>query len=247
VSREASVLVLSRYRQNLKLAQRTGWTLRQSTVHAAKGREADYVVVLDLKDERRGFPSQIDDDPLLDLVAPPAEPFEFAEERRLLYVALTRARHGVYLVADPLRPSPFVIDLLEHSSAGLRVVGDAGAAPKERPRCPRCKGGRLIQARRGQSLRCSLWPHCDYLAPPCSCGGHILVGPDFLVHCTNAACGSPPEHCPSCYSGVLVERHGPYGPFWGCSRFSADPSCDFTRNRRTATVASRRSTRSTQT
>ena len=245
VSRQASVLVLGRYRRNPPTVRRSGWTLQQSTVHAAKGREADYVIVLDLNDERRGFPSQIEDDSLLDLVAPPAEPFEFAEERRLFYVALTRARHGVYLIADPLHPSLFVIELLEQSGAELRIVGDTVANPQQMPHCPRCEGGRLIQARRGQSLRCSLWPHCDYLAPLCSCGGgHILVSQDFQVSCTNAACRSSPEHCPRCYSGVLVERHGPYGPFWGCSRFSADPSCDFTRNRRTSTGVPRRARRS---
>ncbi|MYB21694.1 MAG: AAA family ATPase [Chloroflexi bacterium] len=241
VSREATVLVLSRYRQSLPSVQVRDRTLQQSTVHSAKGREADYVVVLDLKDERRGFPSQFEDDPLLDLVAPPMEAHEFAEERRLFYVALTRARHGVYLIADPLRPSPFVTELLEHSGTDLRLVGDVAVSPREMVRCPRCEGGRLIQARRGQSLRCSLAPHCDYFASRCACGaGHILVGDDFGVRCTNAGCHAAPEHCPRCYSGVLVERHGPYGPFWGCSRFGADPSCDFTRDRRADPRAARR-------
>ncbi|MYG82022.1 MAG: hypothetical protein F4187_09805, partial [Gemmatimonadetes bacterium] len=232
---------LSRYRQSLPSVQVRDRTLQQSTVHSAKGREADYVVVLDLKDERRGFPSQFEDDPLLDLVAPPMEAHEFAEERRLFYVALTRARHGVYLIADPLRPSPFVTELLEHSGTDLRLVGDVAVSPREMVRCPRCEGGRLIQARRGQSLRCSLAPHCDYFASRCACGaGHILVGDDFGVRCTNAGCHAAPEHCPRCYSGVLVERHGPYGPFWGCSRFGADPSCDFTRDRRADPRAARR-------
>ncbi|MDE2891490.1 MAG: UvrD-helicase domain-containing protein [Chloroflexota bacterium] len=241
VNRQASVLVLSRYRQRLSSVQLNGRTLEQSTVHAAKGREADYVVVLNLTGERRGFPSQIEDDPLLDLVAPPPEPFEYAEERRLFYVALTRARHGVYLLADPLRPSPFVTELLEHAESDIRLVGGAAAQPRQILHCPRCEGGRLIQARRGRSLRCSLGPHCDYRAPRCSCGaGHILVGQDLRVRCTNAGCGASPEHCSRCHWGVLVKRNGPYGAFWGCSRFSADPSCDFTRDRRSANAAPRR-------
>ena len=106
------------------------------TINTDDGTEPDYVIVPDLNDERRGFPSQIEDDPLLDLVAPPAEPFEFAEERRLFYVALTRARHGVYLLADPLHPSPFVIELLERSGTGLRIVGDAVRNPRPLPHCP---------------------------------------------------------------------------------------------------------------
>ncbi|MXX46901.1 MAG: hypothetical protein F4066_07535 [Chloroflexi bacterium] len=140
-----------------------------------------------------------------------------------------------------MRPSPFVTELLEHAESDIRLVGGAAAQPRQILHCPRCEGGRLIRARRGRSLRCSLGPHCDYRAPRCSCGaGHILVGQDLRVRCTNAGCGASPEHCPRCHWGVLVKRHGPYGAFWGCSRFSADPSCDFTRERRSANAAPRR-------
>ena len=127
VNHYASILVLGRYGRRFDMKQLDGRNAEFSTVHAAKGREADYVVVLDLKDQRRGFPSQMDDDPMLDLVSPLAEPFEFAEERRLLYVAVTRARYGVYLLTDPLRPSSFVTELLEDSGSGLRSIGDVAS------------------------------------------------------------------------------------------------------------------------
>ena len=42
--------------------------LSYKTVHGSKGLEADYVVVLGLCSGRHGFPSEIEDDPLLDLV-----------------------------------------------------------------------------------------------------------------------------------------------------------------------------------
>ena len=92
-----------------------------STVHSAKGREEDYAVVLDLKDDRFGFPSKVGDDPLLELVLPPASgrAYPFAEERRLFYVAMTRARVGTYLVTDSRRPSPFVEEL-QQSPGTLR-------------------------------------------------------------------------------------------------------------------------------
>ena len=112
-----------------------------NTVHRAKGTEADYVVVVDLADDRWGFPSQIDDDPLLELVLPPphGKAYAFAEERRLFYVALTRARHGTYLITHPNFPSAFVLELLARPTACRRRPG-APCCPNEELRCaqPRC-------------------------------------------------------------------------------------------------------------
>lgn len=39
---------------------------------------------------------------------PPIEDFPDAEERRLMYVALTRARHRVWALFNKENPSPFV-------------------------------------------------------------------------------------------------------------------------------------------
>ena len=56
-----SVLVLGRYNTSKDaLPSKLPWE-EFSTIHRAKGREADYVVVLDLKDGRWGFPSRIED------------------------------------------------------------------------------------------------------------------------------------------------------------------------------------------
>ena len=83
------------------------------TIHAAKGKEADQVILCGLSQGRFGLPSQKETHPLIEALLPPAEPFAHAEERRLFYVALTRARQQVYLLADERRPSPFVQELLE--------------------------------------------------------------------------------------------------------------------------------------
>ena len=97
-----STLILGRFRRSRE--NLPGWAQKHfSTVHGAKGREADYVVVLDLADDIYGFPCLREDDPLLDLVAPPVDdsPFPNAEERRLFYVGMTRGKKATYLVADP--------------------------------------------------------------------------------------------------------------------------------------------------
>ncbi len=114
-----SVLVLGRY-NNSKDALPSKLPREEfSTVHSAKGREADYVVVLDLKEGRWGFPSRFEDNSLLDLVLPQVSEraYPFAEERRLFYVAMTRARIGAYLITDPVRPSTFVTELLRQSGS----------------------------------------------------------------------------------------------------------------------------------
>lgn len=66
--------------------------LKFSTAHAAKGIEADAVVVLVLSTGRYGFPSGVTGDPLLSLVLADADPLAHAEERRPFYVAFTRAK-----------------------------------------------------------------------------------------------------------------------------------------------------------
>ena len=158
-----SVLVLGRYKSSENVLQRKSPWEEFSTVHRAKGREADYVIVLDLKDGRWGFPSRIEDNSLLELVLPPASAgttYPFAEERRLFYVAMTRARIGAYLITDPVRPSTFITELLQQPGS-LRQL-DARA-----PECPRCHRGRLLvkNGSRGQFWGCTEYrsePSCRY-------------------------------------------------------------------------------------
>ena len=227
--RRVSVLALGRYRRSRDAveAQRDGnLQVEFSTIHSAKGREADYVLVLDLKNDQYGFPSQIEDDPLLELVLPPHRqpPFPNAEERRLFYVAVTRARRGVYLIADNDRPSSFVEELMRKNPDIPRI--GASALVRTTLRCPRC-GGRLVESQSGKNLRCGNHPLCGHLAPRCAaCNqGHVLVDAGRCV-CTNDACASPPRVCPRCGAGILTRKSGPYGPFLGCSEYWAEPPCD---------------------
>ena len=87
-------------------------SLSFKTIHASKGLEADYVIILNLEAGKFGFPSTIDDDPLLELVIPKPEHYPHAEERRLMYVALTRAKRGVFLLRNTRKPSVFSNELL---------------------------------------------------------------------------------------------------------------------------------------
>lgn len=71
-----------------------------SSIHSAKGDEADYVFILNLHDNNLGFPSTIEDDPLLKMVTDKDENFEHEEERRLFYVALTRTKNKSFLYGE---------------------------------------------------------------------------------------------------------------------------------------------------
>ena len=194
---------------------------------SAKGREADYAIVLDLKNDRRGFPSKIEDDPLMDLVLPreSEETVPHAEERRLFYVAATQARRGTYLVADPDRPSEFVVELLQ-SNPGLRQIGRLRLEPA--PQCPRCDGA-LVASKSGKNLRCTYFPMCSHMAPRCTdCNRGFLLLKAGRTRSTTRACRPSARACPKCRAGVLTLNEGSAGRFWGCSDWLSEPPCGFT-------------------
>ena len=81
------------------------------TIHASKGQQAEYVIIAGLHEGRDGFPAVARESVLEEVLLPQPEDFPDAEERRLLYVALTRAKHQVWLLQDRERPSVFVEQL----------------------------------------------------------------------------------------------------------------------------------------
>lgn len=82
------------------------------TVHKSKGLEADYVIVLQCNKDTYGFPSMISDDPVLDYVLTKSDQFPYGEERRLFYVAITRAKIQTIVLYDQRNPSVFVNEFL---------------------------------------------------------------------------------------------------------------------------------------
>ena len=70
---------------------------KYKTIHKSKGLEADNVIIINMFSGTNGFPSQKENDELLTLVLPNPENFAFAEERRLMYVAMTRAKKRIYM------------------------------------------------------------------------------------------------------------------------------------------------------
>jgi DNA helicase-4 len=205
------------------------------TFHGAKGKEADYVVIMGMTSGKHGFPSSKVTPPLLDALLPKAEAFPFAQERRLFYVAITRAKHRAYVLADMTNVSPFVVELIEQpygveldefaTSLVQRVFADI--------HCAVCETGTLKprSGKFGAFYACSHFPLCDNTEKGCErchnpTTGDRIAG--FKV-CLDDACGHIAPVCSQC-GGDMALRQGARGPFWGCRNYRGkeQPSCTHT-------------------
>lgn len=185
------------------------------SVHKSKGLEADNVVLLNFKNTTLGFPNKIADDPILELVLSSADTYEYAEERRLLYVALTRTKNRSYVMVDAQQPSEFLKEFPPSDSV-LFTNEMLSDSPENKVECPRCKTGILKIRHNEQSnqyfVGCSNYPQCGYTNKYTS----ILVDN---------------RRCPVC-GGFLIKRNGPYGSFIGCSNYSrnSEITCNYKEN-----------------
>lgn len=120
---------------DVKTKSRPDLNMRFLTAHKSKGLQADYVFIINNKKSKMGFPSKIQDAPILDLLLDNCDQYPYAEERRLFYVALTRAKKKVFIVTINGQESEFALELKERYGDELK---------KERFECPLC-GGRLVK------------------------------------------------------------------------------------------------------
>ena len=108
---ESLRVAIAATRARLAELRRDDAPLTLATAHATKGLEFDHVVVIGMEAGR--FPSAR-------AVAEAGEPVRaYEEERRLAYVAWTRARRSLTLVYDPAVPSPFLLEAFTHEELGL--------------------------------------------------------------------------------------------------------------------------------
>jgi DNA helicase-4 len=107
------------------------------SVHKSKGLEADIIIILNCNSGKFGFPSEMSDDQVLNLLLSEADQFENGEERRLFYVAMTRAKEQVYFVADSSYQSKFISEL----------EAESGQSPNKK--CPNCKTADVVLRKTG--------------------------------------------------------------------------------------------------
>ena len=133
------------------------------TIHSSKGSEADYVILPEMLSAHRGrsFPNRRADDPVLALAMPDGDNFPMGEERRLFYVALTRARRSVTMFTARGQYSSFLRELIDEGT--LAITNTDGQAVLEQT-CPACKQGVLVlrTGPYGEFHSCSNYPACGF-------------------------------------------------------------------------------------
>ena len=179
------------------------------TAHSSKGLGYDNVIVVNGRNEIYGFPSKIENDPVLAFVVKQDLSIEYAEERRLFYVAMTRTKNRVYFIAPEENPSEFLLEL-KHDYKNVSLRGnwneDSETAPFFKKSCPMCGYPMQLRYKAAYGLRlyiCTNEPEvCGFMTNEYKAGklsvikcdqcrdGYLIVKPvkdktSFMLGCTN--------------------------------------------------------------
>lgn len=200
------------------------------SVHKSKGLEEDNVILINLENKINGFPNKMADDPLMDFVINDSDQYEFGEERRLFYVALTRTKNNVYLLVPNNDKSKFVEELekdinkLEIISHDSETFDDPDEFMKDKKvhtlkthlKCPICKTGNveLILFNKGGKTLAKFFScsheRCDWK------GGNYYSDLRLLDEI---------EICNECGS-ILQVYNGKYGPYYRCKNKCKTPKIE---------------------
>lgn len=181
------------------------------TAHASKGLGYDNVIVINGKNETYGFPSKIENDPVLNYVVKQDNSIEAAEERRLFYVAMTRTKNRVYFIAPEENPSEFLLEI-KHDYKNVILKGvwneelTEGTAYKKS--CPMC--GYPLQRKVKNAYGLRLWicmndPEvCDFMTNEISAGKLSI------------------QKCDKCDGYLIAKKQKDGRYFLGCTNYSSD-------------------------
>lgn len=228
--KKSSILLIGRYKFDFYNLQRTGRfedlgragrvksvkfpeaNLTFLTAHSSKGLGYDNVIILNMKENKFGFPSQIEDDPIMKLVIHEDTSVPFAEERRLMYVALTRTKNRVYVVVPKSRPSRFIIEMIQDYHLAHDKDLNMSVVPTSKLRCPVCHYPLKYEENKNYGLSlymCTNEPEiCDFMTNSKECMKDIFK-------------------CDKCETGYMIVKkkidEDEY--FYGCTNFHNEDSC----------------------
>jgi len=227
-------------------ARQYGLEVEYRTIHAAKGSEADYAVLIDSGPPKSATePARL----ALDRAIAAETGGGRDDEHQLWYVALTRARYAaLIIVSDPDDgASPVTRAIIESKDPRLTAASNPLKAWLELVReavpCPSCSPGgagsgrlRGMSGRTGHIAVCTNWnggEGCDYTQPACgACGTGMLVEvPGGLFECSDPACRSkqPACRCRPPRPMVVRRQKRTQKRFWGCWRYGEAGACGRTR------------------
>jgi DNA helicase-4 len=107
------------------------------TIHSSKGLEAKVVFILGLTEGSGGFPDVWLEDRLFQIVKAADFDLLLEEERRLFYVAITRAKEKLYLITEIGNESSFLNEIPEIYTVGSKKKVVASHRHNE---CAKCSG-----------------------------------------------------------------------------------------------------------
>ncbi|MCD7828338.1 MAG: UvrD-helicase domain-containing protein [Clostridiales bacterium] len=184
------------------------------TAHASKGLGYDNVIVVNGRNETYGFPSKIEDDPVLAFVIKGDRSIDYAEERRLFYVAMTRTKNRVYFIAPEQNPSEFLLEI-KHDYKNVVLCGNWNEEPPqnnvERKTCPICGYPMQYRYKNAYGLRlfiCTNEPEiCGFMTNEYKAGKLSIL------------------KCDQCRDGYLIVKPGKENSYFlGCTNYKKDGS-----------------------
>jgi len=150
------IFIIGRYHSSYELRNTFYKNLEVSykTAHSVKGLTCDYAILVNINSGRMGFPSEVEDDPILEYLLHEGDHYDNAEERRVFYVACTRAKHKNFILYDKLNESKFLKELKED----YQVINPQNNSVS----CPICNGKMILRGNQSgnQFWGCHHYPSC---------------------------------------------------------------------------------------
>ena len=186
------------------------------TAHSSKGLSAENVIIINAKDNVYGFPSKVEDDPILKLVVSYDDSYNYAEERRLFYVALTRTKNRVFIITPKNKPSEFIKELLNepHNYPNVTLNGELSSLTTNdngvKNKCPKC--GYPMQLKWNKNYGLKLWI-CTNDQEICGFMTNDKREKEMSIH-----------KCDWCKDGYLIVKPHNNDFFLGCTNYKNDNS-----------------------
>lgn len=181
------------------------------TVHMAKGLGYDNVIIVNGKNETYGFPSKIEDDAVLSFVIKGDNSIDYAEERRLFYVAMTRTKNRVYFIAPEQNPSEFLLEIKRNYKSVVMKGKWKEAETKQnstRKICPICGYPLQFKYKNAYGLKLYMCTNdqemCGFMTNDIKAGKIAIM------------------KCDKCRDGYLIAKNSGNGYFMGCTNYKND-------------------------